>query len=110
MGKQKRNPIIDDATELTYEIGKGFKGIEGHPKITLSVARGIDDHKYNDLEKSARNQQHHRHWLDVTPEEIDYYNEKAIIGYLNLSFVWDRKKPQPHNFSFGVSISSRQIY
>ena len=67
--------MISDCEQLAADISKCFRDVSGPPRITLSVARGIDDHRYDELAKLARKQCHHRHWKNVSSEEISYYHD-----------------------------------
>ena len=50
-----------------------FETVAGPPRITMSVARGIDDHQERDLTSLAQEQRHHMHWKNVTKEEMAAY-------------------------------------
>ncbi len=67
--------LHDEAVTLFHRIEDEFAEVKGPPKITLSVARGIDDHKDYELDKLAVAQKHHRHWKDVTDEEISHFHD-----------------------------------
>lgn len=63
------------AKELRNQLDTLFCGIKGPPGITLSVARGLDDHQYSRLKELAKLQRHHGHWSDVTEDEMERYHD-----------------------------------
>lgn len=65
----------EEAQEMLEALEAAFQGINGPPAITLSVARGLDDHQYSKLGELAKEHRHHRHWNNVTPEEMDKYHD-----------------------------------
>jgi|GEM_PF-3816265 len=64
-----------DAEKLILRLHESFSKVTGPPKITLSVARGMDDYKFDELKELAHQHRHHLHWLDVTEDEIEYYHD-----------------------------------
>ncbi len=67
--------LYEEAISLFHRIENEFEDVKGPPRITLSVARGIDDHKYHELDRLAATQKHHLHWKNVSDEEISYYHD-----------------------------------
>ncbi|WOO41536.1 DUF6714 family protein [Rubellicoccus peritrichatus] len=65
----------EELEDLLERVIKAFKEVEGPPRITLSVARGLDDHQYDELEKLAKEQRHHTHWKYVTDDEMKHYHD-----------------------------------
>lgn len=60
---------------LRDEIRAAFKDVTGPPRITLSVARAMDDREFSKDKDPALQQKHHHHWLDVTRNEIDRFHD-----------------------------------
>lgn len=60
---------------LIANIEREFLDVIGPPMITLSVARGLDDHREEELEALAREQSHHTHWKYVTKVEMSKYTD-----------------------------------
>jgi hypothetical protein len=67
--------FYDEAVNLYHRIRRVFDDVQGPPRITLSVARGIDDNMYNDLDRLSKLNRHHKHWRDVTDAEIEHYHD-----------------------------------
>ena len=63
--------------ELIVRIERAFRRVE-RPQITLRVARGIDDHRWGELEELHKLDDHYRDWLEVPEADIAFFKNVFI--------------------------------
>lgn len=68
-----------DTRKLVQNIRAAFRHVGGPPRITLSVARGMDEGKPGKLDALARKQDHHAHWKHVTPQEMKRFGDVWVF-------------------------------
>ncbi len=60
--------------ELISQIKSAFKGVE-KPEITLRVARGADDNRWDELGQLRKLDGHYKLWTGVPDEDIEKYQD-----------------------------------
>ena len=70
--------MFAEGEKLVTQIRKEFADLEGPPRITLSVARGLDDY-WEERKELARLQRHHVHWMDVSKDEMEHYHDTWVF-------------------------------
>lgn len=66
-----------------------FDDVQNPPRITLSVSRGMDDNKYNDLERLSKLDRHHKHWRDVIDAEIGHKRNSFREPCISAKTPWE---------------------
>ncbi|MDB6124773.1 MAG: hypothetical protein JWQ71_3766 [Pedosphaera sp.] len=64
----------DEVENLILEIEHAFLRVE-RPEITLRVARGMDDHRYGELNQLSKADAHYLHWNEIPPADIERFSD-----------------------------------